>query len=92
MILAAQPALCVAEILFLDPDDVNPGIAALTQHGFEVKILDWIDPCGPTIWVHAFINTELDGAGLLHWVQDIVGSLGGDVTEAGFADPLPMNA
>ena len=81
----------MAEILFLDPDDVNPCIAALEQHGFTVKILDWIDPYGPTVWIHAFINTNDDGT-LLDWVQDIVRGLGGDVVEAGLADPLPMNA
>jgi hypothetical protein len=91
MTLTTKLAPCMAEVLFLDPNDVNQGIAALAQHGFEVKILDWIDPYGPTIWVHAFINTN-DEAGLLRWVQDIVGSLGGDVVEAGFADPVPMNA
>jgi hypothetical protein len=74
MTLTTKLAPCMAEVLFLDPNDVNQGIAALAQHGFEVKILDWIDPYGPTIWVHAFINTN-DEAGLLVGCRTSSGAL-----------------
>ena len=33
-----------AEILFLDPDDVGPGVAELVARDFKVEILDWVDP------------------------------------------------
>ena len=84
MTLTTKFAPCMAEVLFLNPDNVNAGIAALEQHGFTTEILTWIDPFGPTIWVHAFISTD-DEAGLLDLVQGIVGRLGGDVVEAGLA-------
>ena len=67
-----------AEILFLDPHDVNPGIAALTQ-------LD--DDYGPTVWIMARIASELDPPRFLDWVASIIEPLGGDVVEAGNRAP-----
>ena len=79
-----------ADILFLDPDDLNPGIAKLVEHGFDVETLDdWIDEYSPTIFIRARITTEIDEGHFLDWVQSIVEPLGGDTTEAGFADPPP---
>jgi hypothetical protein len=65
-----------AEILFLDPNDVNGGVAALAEHGFSVQILDWVDPHGP-----------LDENQFFDWVASIVAPFGGDVVCAGLADP-----
>jgi hypothetical protein len=37
-----------ADIMFLDPNDVSSGSAALIEHGFDVEVLDdWIDDYGP---------------------------------------------
>jgi hypothetical protein len=74
-----------AEILFLDPDDVNPGVA-LIEHGFEVEVLDWVDDYGPTVWIRARITTEL-ATDCFDWVSSIVEPVHGDVAEAGLSDP-----
>ena len=43
-----------AEILFLDPADVEPAIAELIALGFSVKIReDMIDEGGPTVFIRA---------------------------------------
>jgi hypothetical protein len=76
-----------AEILFLDPNDVNGGVAALAEHGFSVQILDWVDPHGPTIWIEAQATSELDENQFFDWVASIVAPFGGDVVCAGLADP-----
>lgn len=76
------------DALFGDPEDVNPGIAALAERGFEVKILDWVDEYGPTVFIRAWINTELDESDFFDWVWGIVDQFrSGDVMEAGLADP-----
>jgi hypothetical protein len=72
-----------AEILFLDPDDVNLGSATLIEQGFEVEVLDWIDDSSPTVWINATITTELDQYDFFLWVYNIAWRLGGDVVEAG---------
>ena len=75
-----------AEILFLDPSDMKPGIAALGALGFEdFRVLDWADPYGPTVWITCQFNTELDQCAFLNWATDIVEPLHGDVVEAGLA-------
>ncbi|MGY8663136.1 hypothetical protein Q3C01_12300 [Bradyrhizobium sp. UFLA05-109] len=74
----------LTEVMFLNPNDVNRGIAELIQHDFEVEYLDdWIDDSGPAVWVKARTLSELDSASFLHWMQSIVAPLGGDVSEAG---------
>jgi hypothetical protein len=79
-----------ADVLFLDPHDLNPGIAVLVEHGFDVENLDdWIDECGPTVFIRARITTEIDEDHFFDWMQSIVEPLGGDTIEAGLADPLP---
>jgi hypothetical protein len=78
------------DILFLDPDDLNSGIEVLVEHGFDIEYLDdWIDECGPTVFVRVRITTEVDEGHFLGWLQSIVEPLGGDTIEAGLADPLP---
>jgi hypothetical protein len=77
-----------AEILFLDPNDVSPGSAALMELGFEeVEVLDYVDDYGPTVWIRAKIASSLAPEQFLLWVADIVEPLRGDVVEAGHADP-----
>jgi hypothetical protein len=75
-----------AEILFLNPNDVSSGCAELIERDFAVEALDgddWIDECGPTVFVRARIITDIGEDHFLDWVQAIVEPLGGDVMEAG---------
>jgi hypothetical protein len=72
-----------AEILFPDPNGINDFVAELIEHDFEVELLDFIDECGPTIWLHASIITDIEEDDFLDWVQRLVDPLGGDVYEAG---------
>ena len=80
----------MAEILFYDPADVKHGSAALSQRGFEIKIMRVKDEDeeGPTgSWVSAGIQatlvTEVDIDGFKCLVDGIVQPLGGDVLEWG---------
>jgi hypothetical protein len=76
-----------ADILFHNPDDVNPGIAELVQHGFTVEVLDLVDPEGPTVFVRARTVTELDMSTFFDWAQSIIEPLQGWLHEAGPSDP-----
>ena len=78
----------VADLLFLDPNDVNAGTAALIEHGFDVEVLDLVDPYGPTVFLRARIMSELNDYSFLDWVNKLVSELklSGDVIEAGYAD------
>ena len=84
-----MPQKMEAEVLFLDPNDVGPGSAALVARGFDVEVLDWVDPGGPTVWVEARITTDIAEEGFLDFVHKIVEPLHGDVVEAGISDPQP---
>jgi hypothetical protein len=81
-----------AEILFHNPNDVNPGVAELIEHGFDVEVLDLIDPYGPTVWVRAWTVTELDASAVFDWTQSLIEPLQGWLYEAGRADPPPQAA
>jgi hypothetical protein len=73
-----------AEILFLNPNDLNPATAELVKLGFDVEFLDdWIDDEGPAVWIVAWTLTELDQSSFFDWVKGIVELVGGDVVEAG---------
>ena len=75
-----------AEIIFLDPADMNPTIAGLIERDFDFEILeDWIDDCGPAVWILAIAITELDQSAFFARVKTIVEPLDGDVVEAGYA-------
>jgi hypothetical protein len=80
-----------ADVLFLDPNDLNPGTAALLEAGFDVveNLVDWIDEAGPTVFVRVGITSAIGEDDLLHWLQEVVEPFGGDVIEAGVADPAP---
>jgi hypothetical protein len=79
-----------ADVLFLDPADANPGIAALIEHGFDVEhLVDWVDEAGPTVFFRIRLTTELGEDRFHDWVQGIVDLHNGDCIEAGLADPLP---
>ena len=76
----------LAQVMFLNPNDLNRGSAELIEHDFDVEYLgDWIDDYGRAVWVNARTLSELDGFGFLDWVQTIVEPVGGEVLEAGLA-------
>jgi hypothetical protein len=75
------------EVLFLDPNAVGPSSAVLSEHGFDVEVLDWTDPHGPTVWLKGRIMSELDEDRFFDWVMSIVEPLHGDVVEAGLSNP-----
>jgi hypothetical protein len=79
-----------AEILFLDPNDVSSGSAALIEHGFDVEVLDdRIDDYGPAMWIQARITTDVAEDDFFDWVESVVNPLRGDVLEAGLSDQPP---
>jgi hypothetical protein len=76
-----------AEILFLHPNDVDPCAAVLNERGFDVEVLNWIDPCGPTVWIKARITADITEVFFFDWVRHLVGPFNGDLIEAGLANP-----
>jgi hypothetical protein len=76
----------IAEVIFLNPNDLNWGTAELIDHDFDVEYLvDWIDDYGRTVWVNARTLSELDDFSFFDWVESIVPPVGGGVCEAGLA-------
>lgn len=74
----------LAQVLFLNPSDLNRGSAELIERDFGVEYLDdLIDDYGPAVWVNARTLSELDDFSFLDWVQTIVEPIGGDVCEVG---------
>jgi SNF2-related domain len=41
----------VAEIIFLEPDDVRPAVGELAELGFECEVLHWTEPCSEAMWI-----------------------------------------
>jgi hypothetical protein len=72
-----------AEIMFPEPAAVNPAIAALIEHDFEVAILDPIDDDDRAIWLLAWTTTELNRDRFCDFIWGFAESFGGDVVEAG---------
>jgi hypothetical protein len=75
----------LAQVMFLNPNDLNRGSAELIEHDFDVEPDDLIDDYSPAVWVNARTLSELDNSGFFNWVRTIVEPLGGDVLEAGLA-------
>ena len=85
------------EIQFLDPDDIDAAIAALSARGFSVEILDWVDEYeGEILSPAKLIKTrgwiELDQGAFLDWIMGLVTPLGGFVGEAYAANAAPTEA
>jgi hypothetical protein len=73
-----------AEILFRNPDDRDAAIPTLVGHGLKITRLDdWVDECGPTVWILASSVSELDQNAFFDWINGVVDPLGGDVVVAG---------
>jgi hypothetical protein len=82
-----------AEILFLDPAEVKPGVAELVARGFDVEVLPWKDPYGPTVWIMARLMTELDQDAFHDLVHPIVEAFNSaDLVEWGLDDPQQVSA
>jgi hypothetical protein len=64
-----------AEISFLNPSDAQAGVVVLEEYDFAGETLDWIDPCGPTVWIKAELITDMTDVDFLHWVAGLVGPL-----------------
>ena len=76
----------IAQVIFLNPNDLSRGVLETIEHDFDLEYLDdLIDDDGPAVWINARTFSELDDLSFLHWVQTIVGPVGGDVLEAGLA-------
>jgi len=76
----------LAQVIFLNPIDLNRGSAELIEYDFDVEYLDdMIDDYGPAVWINARTHSELDDSSFLDWVQSIVAPVGGEVLEAGLA-------
>ena len=76
----------IAEVIFLNPNDLNRGSAELIERDFEVEFLeDWIDEYNGAVWIKAWTLSELDDFSFFDWVTTIVEPVGGDVVEAGLA-------
>jgi hypothetical protein len=76
----------IAEVIFLNPNDLNRGSAELIERDFEVEFLeDWIDEYSGAVWIKAWTLSELDDFSFFDWVTTIVEPVGGDVVEAGLA-------
>jgi hypothetical protein len=69
-------ALMEAEILYLNPDDAIHGDQVLTANGFYVENFNWKDPYGPTQWLKAQIDTELDANAFSAWIRRLVNPQG----------------
>jgi len=88
-----MPQKMEAEILFLERRDLQPGVTALTELGFEVETLDWIDPCSDeTVWIKARIEKELNQYAFFDWMFDLVKGLrGADLVTAATLLPPPSS-
>jgi hypothetical protein len=82
----------LAEVLFLDPNDVPTASAELNKLGFDVDVLDLVDPYGPTVWIEVTGPSELGQAQFHRWMCRTAERFGGDVVEAGPASLGPSAA
>jgi hypothetical protein len=74
-----------ADVLFLDPANVAPAVAALASFGFHFKSNpDAVDPCGPTVFGMLRGTTTLSEDDLGDQLLRIIDPFGGDVIEWGF--------
>lgn len=49
----------LAEVIFLNPNDLNRGTAELIEHDFDMEYLvDWIDDYSGAVWVNVRTLSE----------------------------------
>ncbi|HET9801227.1 MAG TPA: hypothetical protein VFP82_06030 [Chthoniobacterales bacterium] len=80
-----------AEVLFLNPTDRSPGVAALAAAGFEVELLNWIDEYSEAVWIKARLDTDISENKFRDLVASVVDNFDGDIVEFGLANP-PLDA
>jgi hypothetical protein len=76
------------EIMFLNPNDVNCGIAKLIECDFDVTVRDAFDDYGPAVFITAWTLTELEESDFFDWTESILEPLSGEVCKAGLADQI----
>jgi hypothetical protein len=84
-----KPPLFEAEVIFLDLSNVRVAITQLNGVGFDVEVLDWVDPEGtPCIWLIASCEGQDTDTDIDLWgeVQAIVEPLGGGCDMAGTSE------
>jgi hypothetical protein len=84
-----------AELIFDHPNNRNFAVAELTEQGFDVEILDWVDEfegvvLSPTVWIKVRGPSELEQDEFFNEMAALAEHFGGDVVEAGLANPLPQ--
>ena len=83
-----------AELIFDHPNGRDLAIAELMKLGLDVEILDWVDAyegvvLTPTVWIK--VKGAYDEHKFFHEMAALTERFGGDVVEAGLADPLPAS-
>ncbi len=81
-----------AEIMFLNPNDVNCGIAKLIECDFDTAVRDEFDDYGPAVFITAWAHTGLNESDFFDWTENVVQPFGGEVLEAGLADHMASEA
>ena len=77
----------LAQVMFLNPNDLNRGSAELVERDFDVEYLDdFIEDYSPAVWVNAMTLSDLSDFSFFDRVQTIVEPVGGEVSEAGQAE------
>ena len=83
-----------ATLMFGRARDRDLAIPELNKLGFEIEQLDWVDAqkgavLSETVWITVRGISDLDENGFFHEMENLAQQFGGDVEEAGLADPLP---
>jgi hypothetical protein len=79
-----------AELLFDRPAGRDLAIIELTKLGFDVEILDWVDPEGSTcVWIKVRGLSELSEDEFFNEMGHLAEQFSGDVIEAGLQFPPP---
>jgi hypothetical protein len=81
-----------AELIFGHPSGRDLAVAELTELGFNVEILDWVDEhegvvLSPTVWIKIRGASELSESKFFNEMADLAGWFSGNVIEAGLANP-----
>jgi hypothetical protein len=86
-----------AELLFDHPAGRDLAVVEFTKLGFDVEILDWVDRyegvvLSPTVWIRVRGASELGEHEFFNEMAHLAEQYGGDVVEAGLADPQQASA
>jgi hypothetical protein len=82
-----------AELIFDHPNSRDLAVDELIKQGFDVEILDWVDPEGSTcVWVKVRGLSELSEDEFFNEMAHLAKQFSGDVIEAGLQFPPPVPA